>query len=123
MLVLQTHDVLRRFGADVLFHNINLPINDQARVALVGRNGAGKTTLLKILAQITEPDEGTLAVGKNVTIGYLAQDQGLDSQNTIWAELDGVFAPLHAMEKRLHALEEQLAIVDATSPAYHSQRI
>lgn len=118
MLVLQTHDVLRRFGADVLFHNINLQINDQARVALVGRNGAGKTTLLKILAQITEPDEGTLAVGKNVTIGYLAQDQGLDSQNTIWAELDGVFAPLHAMEKRLHALEEQLASVDATSPAY-----
>ena len=85
---------------------------------MVGRNGAGKTTLLKILAQITEPDEGTLAVGKNVTIGYLAQDQGLDSQNTIWAELDGVFAPLHAMEKRLHALEEQLASVDATSPAY-----
>lgn len=118
MLVLQTHDVLRRFGADVLFHNINLQINDQARVALVGRNGAGKTTLLKILAQITEPDEGTLAVGKNVTIGYLAQDQGLDSQNTIWAELDGVFAPLHAMEKRLHALEEQLASVEATSPAY-----
>lgn len=118
MLVLQTHDVLRRFGADVLFHNINLQINDQARVALVGRNGAGKTTLLKILAQITEPDEGTLAVGKNVTIGYLAQDQGLDSQNTIWAELDGVFAPLHAMEKRLHALEEQLASVDSTSPAY-----
>lgn len=118
MLVLQTHDVLRRFGADVLFHNINLQINDQARVALVGRNGAGKTTLLKILAQITEPDEGTLAVGKNVTIGYLAQDQGLDSQNTIWAELDGVFAPLHAMEKRLHALEEQLASVDAASPAY-----
>ena len=76
MLLMQTNDVLRRFGADVLFHNINLQITDHARVALVGRNGAGKTTLLKILAQITEPDEGTLSVAKNVTIGYLAQDQG-----------------------------------------------
>ena len=115
---MQTNDVLRRFGADVLFHNINLQITDHARVALVGRNGAGKTTLLKILAQITEPDEGTLSVAKNVTIGYLAQDQGLDSQNTIWAELDSVFAPLHQMEKTIHHLEEQLAEVDSTTPRY-----
>lgn len=109
MLLMQTNDVLRRFGADVLFHNINLQINDHARVALVGRNGAGKTTLLKILAQITEPDEGTLSIAKNTTIGYLAQDQGLDSQNTVWAELDSVFAPLHQLETRMHEVEQALA--------------
>ncbi len=109
MLLLQTNDVLRRFGADVLFHNINLQVTDHARIALVGRNGAGKTTLLKMLAKQTTPDEGTISFAKNVTIGYLAQDQGLDSQNTIWAELDSVFAPLHQMEERIHELENQLA--------------
>lgn len=118
MILLQTNDVMRRFGADVLFHNINLQVQDHGRTALVGRNGAGKTTLLKMIAGITQPDEGTISKVKDLTIGYLAQDQGLDSQNNIWAELDLVFAPLHEMEKEIHQLEDQLASLDPASDHY-----
>lgn len=118
MLLLQTNDVLRRFGADVLFRNINLQVVDHARVALVGRNGAGKTTLLKMIAGITQPDEGTITKAKGLSIGYLAQDQGLDSQNSIWAELDTVFGSLHQMEAEIHHLEGQLATVDSTTDRY-----
>ena len=118
MILLQTNDVMRRFGADVLFHNINLQIQDHGRTALVGRNGAGKTTLLKMIAGITQPDEGTISKVKDLTIGYLAQDQGLDSQNNIWAELDLVFAPLHEMEKEIHQLEDQLGDLDSDSNQY-----
>ena len=118
MILLQTNDVIRRFGADVLFHNINLQIQDHGRTALVGRNGAGKTTLLKMIAGITQPDEGTISKVKDLTIGYLAQDQGLDSQNNIWAELDLVFAPLHEMEKEIHQLEDQLGDLDSDSDQY-----
>ena len=115
MLLLQTNNVERRFGADTLFHKINLQINDHARIALVGRNGAGKTTLLRIIAGITTPDEGEVTTIRDLTIGYLAQDQGLDSQNSIWAEMDSVFAPLHQMEAAIHDLESQLATIDPTS--------
>lgn len=118
MILLQTNDVMRRFGADVLFHNINLQVQDHGRTALVGRNGAGKTTLLKMIAGITQPDEGTISKVKDLTIGYLAQDQGLDSQNNIWAELDLVFAPLHEMEKEIHQLEDQLGDLDPNSDQY-----
>src|SRR5699024_5794213 len=118
MILLQANDVMRRFGADVLFHNINLQVQDHGRTALVGRNGAGKTTLLKMIAGITQPDEGTISKVKDLTIGYLAQDQALDSQNNIWAELDLVFAPLHEMEKEIHQLEEQLASLDPVSDRY-----
>lgn len=118
MLLLQTQDVLRRFGSDVLFHNVNMQIKDHARVGLVGRNGAGKTTLLKMIAGITQPDEGTITHSQNLTIGYLAQDQGLDSENTIWAELDTIFAPLHDQEKAIHNLENQMANVDPNSDDY-----
>lgn len=118
MILLQTNDVMRRFGADVLIHNINLQIQDHGRTALVGRNGAGKTTLLKMIAGITQPDEGTISKVKDLTIGYLAQDQGLDSQNNIWAELDLVFAPLHEMEKEIHQLEDQLGDLDSDSDQY-----
>lgn len=118
MILLQASDVERRFGADVLFHNINLQVQDHGRTALVGRNGAGKTTLLKMIAGITEPDEGTISKVKNLTIGYLAQDQGLDSQNSIWAELDTVFAPLHQEEATIHELEQQLATLDSSTDHY-----
>ncbi|MDO4902660.1 MAG: ABC-F family ATP-binding cassette domain-containing protein [Limosilactobacillus sp.] len=118
MILLQTNNVQRRFGADVLFHDINMQIQEHGRTALVGRNGAGKTTLLKMIAGITEPDEGTISKAKNLTIGYLAQDQGLDSQNTIWSELDTVFTPLHEEEREIHDLEEQLATLDSTTPQY-----
>ncbi|WP_251575141.1 ABC-F family ATP-binding cassette domain-containing protein [Limosilactobacillus agrestimuris] len=115
MILLQANNVMRRFGADVLFHDVNLQIQEHGRTALVGRNGAGKTTLLKMIAGITSPDEGTIAKSKDLTIGYLAQDQGLDSQSTIWAELDLVFAPLHKMEKQIHQLEDQLASLDPST--------
>lgn len=118
MILLQTNDVERRFGADVLFHNINLQIQEHGRTALVGRNGAGKTTLLKMIAGITSPDEGTISKAKDLSIGYLAQDQGLDSQNNIWAELDTVFADLHREEQTIHDLEKQLATLDATTDQY-----
>ena len=56
MILLQANNVMRRFGADVLFHDIILQIQGHGRTALVGRNGAGKTTLLKMIAGITSPD-------------------------------------------------------------------
>lgn len=118
MILLQANNVMRRFGADVLFHDINLQIQEHGRTALVGRNGAGKTTLLKMIAGITNPDEGTISKIKDLTIGYLAQDQGLDSQNSIWAELDLVFAPLHKMEKQIHQLENQLASLDPATKEF-----
>lgn len=118
MILLQANNVMRRFGADVLFHDINLQIQEHGRTALVGRNGAGKTTLLKMIAGITSPDEGTISKSKDLTIGYLAQDQGLDSQNSIWAELDLVFAPLHKMEKQIHQLENQLASLDPATKEF-----
>lgn len=118
MILLQANNVMRRFGADVLFHDINLQIQENGRTALVGRNGAGKTTLLKMIAGITNPDEGTISKSKDLTIGYLAQDQGLDSQNSIWAELDLVFAPLHKMEKQIHQLENQLASLDPATKEF-----
>lgn len=120
MLLLQANNVERRFGADILFHNVNMQIDEHSRTALVGRNGAGKTTLLKMIAGITEPDEGTISKAHDLSIGYLAQDQGLDSQNKIWDELDSVFAPLHEMEKSIHQLEEKLSSIDSTTDEYQN---
>lgn len=118
MLLLQTNNVSRRFGADTLFQNVNFQIQDRGRVALVGRNGAGKTTLLKIIAGINPPDDGDVSSRKDCSIGYLAQDQGLISSQTIWQEMDSVFAKLHEQEKQIHDLEQQISTIDPSDPNY-----
>ena len=105
MLLLQANQIARHFGAEILFENIHLEISTGARIALVGRNGAGKSTLLKILAGIERPDEGNIAKNKTATLGYLAQDTGLDSSETVWNEMLKAFDTIRKMEKRMRQLE------------------
>lgn len=108
MILLQAQHVARHFGADVLFENIYLEVQEHARIGLVGRNGAGKSTLLKIIAGIEQPDEGGISKSKEVSIGYLAQHTGLDSQLTIWEEMLTVFEPVIQLEKKMRHIEESL---------------
>ncbi|MFD1671766.1 ATP-binding cassette domain-containing protein [Agrilactobacillus yilanensis] len=108
MILLQAQKVARQFSGDYIFKNINLEIQTGDRAALVGPNGAGKSTLLKILAGLNPPDEGQVTTPKDMTMGYLAQDTGLDSKRTIYEEMLTVFAPLQKMEQRMRALEAKM---------------
>lgn len=108
MILLQVQQVARYFGADTLFENIQLEVQDTDRIALVGRNGAGKSTLLKMIAEEEEPDAGKIVKGKEITIGYLAQNTGLDSEKNIWDEMLEVFESVRLMEEKLRLLEIEL---------------
>ncbi|MHC3377397.1 ABC-F family ATP-binding cassette domain-containing protein [Ligilactobacillus equi] len=120
MILLQAQQVARHFGADVLFENINLEIQDNSRIALVGRNGAGKSTLIKMIIGESEPSAGNIARKKDLTIGYLAQNADISSDRTIMDEMLAVFDYLQDMEKQIHQLESAMANPDADhqSPEY-----
>lgn len=109
MILLQANQVARHFGEEVLFENIQLEIQDRSRIALVGRNGAGKSTLLKILGNIEESDDGTISKVKNLTMGYLDQHTGLESENTVWEEMLTVFEGVRQMEAKLRVFELKIA--------------
>ena len=109
MILLQVQQLTKYYGAELILSNIKLEIQSQDRIALVGRNGAGKSTLLKIIADQLSYDSGDIIKPKDVTIGYLAQDTGLESDLTIWNEMLSVFGPLREMEKKLRELENQMA--------------
>ncbi|MDR6120601.1 ATP-binding cassette subfamily F protein 3 [Bacillus sp. SLBN-46] len=109
MILLQVNQLQKFYGADLILSNIKLELQTRDRVALVGRNGAGKSTLLKIIAGHLSHDGGEIIKPKEVTIGYLAQNTGLESKLTIWDEMLTVFEPLQIMEKSLRKLEEQMA--------------
>ena len=108
MILLQGNGIARTFGGDVLFENINFSLQDHSRIALVGRNGAGKSTLLKIIAGVEEASRGTVSKTKDLTMNYLAQDTGLNSSRTIFAEMLSVFDSLRQMEKQLRQMELQM---------------
>ncbi|MBB3909333.1 ABC transporter ATP-binding protein [Anoxybacteroides rupiense] len=112
MIILQIRQLSKYFGADLILSNIKLEIQSKDRIALVGRNGAGKSTLLKIMAGELSYDSGEIIKPKDVTIGYLAQDSGLDSTLSIWEEMMTVFSPLKAMEQELRTMEQQMGDPD-----------
>lgn len=120
MILLQVQQVARYFGADTLFENVSLDVSDNSRIALVGRNGVGKSTLLKMIIGNESPDAGQITKKKGLTIGYLAQNTGLESDKTIYAEMLSVFERLQIMEKNLHEMEEKIADqgADHSSSAY-----
>ncbi|MFT9003844.1 MAG: ABC-F family ATP-binding cassette domain-containing protein [Liquorilactobacillus hordei] len=112
MILLQVQNVERLFGSDVLFEKVNLDVQENSRIALVGRNGVGKSTLIKMIVGLQSPDNGQITKNKNMTIGYLAQDNGLNSSNSIYAEMLTVFNDLKKMEIKMHELENEIATFD-----------
>lgn len=113
MTLLTTHDLGHAFGADDLFSDLNLLINDRDRIGLVGSNGVGKTTLLLILAGMLEATTGTVTHGRDMTLGYLRQEAVLTfsgRDHTMFQEMLTVFADLRQMERQLRELE---AIMEA----------
>ena len=94
MILLQVNQLSKYFGAEIILSNIKLEVQTIDRIALVGRNGAGKSTLLKMIAGHLSFDAGEIIKPKNVEIGYLAQNTGLESNLSIWDEMLTVFKNL-----------------------------
>ncbi|WP_282155911.1 ABC-F family ATP-binding cassette domain-containing protein [Cytobacillus gottheilii] len=115
MILLQVNQLNKSFGADPILTNIKMEVQTKDRIALVGRNGAGKSTLLKIIAGHISYDSGEIMKPKEVEIGYLAQNTGLESELTIWDEMLTVFASLQQQEKELRSLEEKMSDPNAMS--------
>jgi len=108
MILLQAVDISKSFGADPILSHINLHIQRGERIGLVGVNGAGKSTLLKIITGQMLPDQGEIRKPKEIQLGYLAQDSGLESKKTIWNEMISVFASLQIKEKELREIESRM---------------
>lgn len=120
MILLQANQIARYFGADTLFENLHLEVASKARIGLVGRNGAGKSTLLKIIANIEAPDAGQVIKNKQATLGYLAQDTGLDSTETIWNEMLKAFDKVRQMEARMRDVEVAIGETPESDSRYAS---
>ncbi|ARI78821.1 ABC-F family ATP-binding cassette domain-containing protein [Halobacillus mangrovi] len=112
MILMQLNQLTKRFGAELILSNIKLEVQMNDRIAIVGRNGAGKSTLLKMMAGEMSYDSGDIFKPKETTVGYLAQNTGLQSEETIWNEMENVFTHLKDLEKELRSMETKMADPD-----------
>ena len=81
--LLQLSGISLTFGGNPIFDDLDLVVQPNDRVALVGRNGSGKSTLMKVMAGLSEADRGLRVVPPGVTVGYMEQDPDLSGFETL----------------------------------------
>lgn len=104
-MILSCQNISKAFHEQAVLSGVSFHIEDQEKAAIVGINGAGKTTLLRIIIGEQTPDEGIVTFAKDKTFGYLAQNQNVDSEKTIYEELLSVKADVIAMEEKIRQME------------------
>jgi len=113
-MILSCQNLSKAFNEKPILKDVSFHIEEHDKAAIVGINGVGKTTLLRIIVGELPADSGIVTLKKEASFGYLAQNQNVNSENTIYEELLSVKAPVIAMEKQLREMEEKMHTVSGS---------
>src|SRR5690554_3051143 len=109
-------------GNRCIFQNLNFQANKGDRIGLIGPNGAGKTTLLRLIYGIHRPEEGSVSLQSNASVGYLEQEVlEVNMHKTVLEVALTAFDEAIRIEKRLEEIFSELeTTTDYESDAYHN---
>ena len=99
----------KQYGRQVLFVDASFQLNPGEKVGLVGPNGAGKTTLFRMIVGDESPDEGAVAIAKQLTVGYFRQDVEEMSGRSVLDEAIAGSGRVGELHHELSALESAMA--------------
>ena len=117
--MITVNDVAVQFGSTTLFSGVSFSINENDKIALMGKNGAGKSTLLKIVAGENKPSSGVVSAPKEAVIAYLPQHLLTADDCTVFEETSKAFAQIFAMKNEIEQINEELTVrTDYESDAY-----
>jgi ATP-binding cassette subfamily F protein 3 len=94
----------KSYGPRALFANASLQVNRDDRIGLVGPNGAGKSTLFSLILQNESPDEGTIVLHRNVTVGYLPQESAPAGDETVLELAAGISPDLVNLQREMRSI-------------------
>ncbi|MBP3422747.1 MAG: ABC-F family ATP-binding cassette domain-containing protein [Clostridia bacterium] len=106
------------FNGGSLLEKVTFSLNEGDRVGLIGGNGEGKTTLIRLILGELEAESGSLFRKNSIRIGYLAQNGGYDSSNTVFEEMREIFTADIRAINTLREIENKIAITDEHSNEY-----
>ncbi len=101
-MLLSAEHISINFGSRQLLEDVNFYLNEGDKTGIIGINGTGKSTFLKVLAGVTEPDEGRISRNPNVQVSYLPQNPVMDDDATV---LEQVFLHFPAEFRALNEYE------------------
>ena len=107
-MILACHHISKEYPENIVLRDITFHLEKGDKAAIVGINGAGKTTLLKIIVGQETADEGSVSFERDCSFGYLAQNQDLSSDRTIYEEVLSVKQYLIDMENQLSRYEKEM---------------
>jgi ATP-binding cassette subfamily F protein 3 len=107
------------FSGDTLFSDVSFVINEQDKIALMGKNGAGKSTMMKIIAGVQKATRGHIRYPKDAVIAYLPQHLLTDDTSTVFQETSKAFKQIFEMRDEMDKLNKELETrTDYESDAY-----
>jgi ATP-binding cassette subfamily F protein 3 len=107
------------FSGDTLFSDVSFVINENDKIALMGKNGAGKSTMMKIIAGEQKPTRGHIRFPKDAVIAYLPQHLLTEDNCTVFQEASKAFAQVFEMKNEMDELNKALETrTDYESDAY-----
>ena len=117
--MITVNDISVQFGGTTLFSDVSFAINENDKIALMGKNGAGKSTLLKIIAGQSKPSTGNISAPKDAVVAYLPQHLLTQDDATVMEEASKAFGEIFQMKAEIEEINEQLTIrTDYESDAY-----
>ncbi len=108
--MITVNDISVQFGGTTLFSDVSFAINENDKIALMGKNGAGKSTLLKIIAGQAKPSTGNISAPKDAIVAYLPQHLLTTDGATVMEEASKAFGEIFKMKADIDAINEQLTI-------------
>ncbi|OUR91565.1 glycosyl transferase family 2 [Flavobacteriales bacterium 34_180_T64] len=107
------------FSGHTLFSEVSFTINENDKIALMGKNGAGKSTMMKIIAGVQKATGGNVRTPKDAIIAYLPQQLLTEDNTTVFEEASKAFSHVFAMRDEMEGLNKQLETrADYESDAY-----
>ncbi|MCB0467943.1 MAG: ABC-F family ATP-binding cassette domain-containing protein [Aequorivita sp.] len=107
------------FSGETLFSDVNFVVNENDKIALMGKNGAGKSTMMKIIAGEQTPTRGNVRVPKDAVIAYLPQHLLTNDNCTVFEEASKAFKQIFEMRDEMEQLNKELETrTDYESDAY-----
>jgi ATP-binding cassette, subfamily F, member 3 len=117
--MITVNDISVQFGGTTLFSDVSFAINENDKIALMGKNGAGKSTLLKIIAGQSKPSTGSISAPKDAVVAYLPQHLLTKDGSTVMEEASKAFGEIFKMKAEIDEINEQLTVrTDYESDAY-----
>ncbi len=119
-MLISFNDVSFGFNGATLLENITFSLHEEERIGFIGGNGEGKTTLIRLILGELDAERGTIFKKNGIRIGYLAQNGGYDSANTVYGEMREIFAEDERAIASLREIEKQISTTDEQSAEYRA---